>query len=174
MTQDIKTLILLKNKLEENGKLMKKGKTSHIMGFKTTKVHYGTVDSIKLKSLYLNIQTWVEPIIFSDNWQRVVLNLSRSIKHTIYDILDRSIFDDNFIVDLDLRSSGLTMKKKSFMNLEINLYVKDQEIDFKSKKMHDSLKQMSKKIISQNLTKNDYFKCYLTKNSKTKQVMLQS
>jgi hypothetical protein len=66
------------------------------------------------------------------------------------------------------------MKKKSFMNLEINLYVKDQEIDFKSKKMHDSLKQMSKKIISQNLTKNEYFKCYLTKTIKTKQVMLQS
>jgi hypothetical protein len=96
---------------------MKKGKTSHIMGFKTTKVHYGTVDSINLKSLYLNIQTWVEPIILSDNWQRIVLNLSRAIKHTLYEILDRSVFQDNFIVDLDLRSSGLSLKKKSFMNL---------------------------------------------------------
>jgi len=153
---------------------MKKRKTSHITGFKTTKVHYGTVDSINLKSLYLNIQTWVEPIIFSDNWQRIVLNLSRAIKHTLYEILDRSVFQDNFIVDLDLRSSGLTLKKKSFMNLEINLYVKNQEIDFKSKKLHDVLKQMSKKIISQNLTKNENFKCHLTKNTKQKQPVLQS
>lgn len=153
---------------------MKKGKTSHITGFKTTKVHYGTVDSINLKSLYLNIQTWVEPTIISDNWQRIVLNLSRAIKHTLYEILDRSVFQDNFIVDLDLRSSGLTLKKKSFMNLEINLYVKNQEIDFKSKKLHDTLKQMSKKIISQNLTKNEYFKCYLTKTTKEKQPVLQT
>ena len=153
---------------------MKKGKTSHITGFKTTKVHYGTVDSINLKSLYLNIQTWVEPTIISDNWQRIVLNLSRAIKHTLYEILDRSVFQDNFIVDLDLRSSGLTLKKKSFMNLEINLYVKNQEIDFKSKKLHDTLKQMSKKIISQNLTKNEYFKCYLTKTTKQKQAALQT
>ena len=41
---------------------MKKGKTSQLKGFKTAKVLYGTVDSVKLKSLYLNIQTWVEPI----------------------------------------------------------------------------------------------------------------
>ena len=153
---------------------MKKGKTSHITGFKTTKVHYGTVDSINLKSLYLNIQTWVEPTITSDNWQRIVLNLSRAIKHTLYEILDRSVFQDNFIVDLDLRSSGLTLKKKSFMNLEINLYMKNQEIDFKSKKLHDVLKQMSKKIISQNLIKNEYFKCYLTKTTKQKQAALQT
>jgi hypothetical protein len=60
---------------------MKKGKTSQLHGFKTAKVIYGTVDSINLKSLYLNIQTWVEPIEEYDNWTRVVLNLSRGIKH---------------------------------------------------------------------------------------------
>ena len=60
------------------------------------------------------------------------------------------------------------------MNLVINLDVQNQEIDFKSKKLNDVLKQMSKKIISQNLTKNDYFKCYLTKNTKQKQPVLQT
>jgi hypothetical protein len=40
---------------------MKKGKTSKIQGFKLAKVIYGTVDSVNFKSLYLNIQTWVEP-----------------------------------------------------------------------------------------------------------------
>ena len=63
---------------------MKKGKTSKIQGFKIAKVVYGTVDSFELNSIYLNIQTWVEPKDDVENWSRVVLNLSRSIKHTIY------------------------------------------------------------------------------------------
>ena len=70
---------------------MKKGKTSKISGFKNSKITYGTVDSFELKSLYLNIQTWVEPTKESDNWNRVVLNLSRAIKHTIFNHLKELI-----------------------------------------------------------------------------------
>ena len=40
---------------------MKKGKTEKINGFRTSKIVYGTVDSKEFKSIYLNIQTWVEP-----------------------------------------------------------------------------------------------------------------
>ena len=101
---------------------MKKGKTSKIQGFKLAKVIYGTVDSVNFKSLYLNIQTWVEPKKTSENWTRVVLNLSRQIKHTIFENINKTIFDDKFIVDLDLRASGLMVGKKSFLNLEITLF----------------------------------------------------
>ena len=113
---------------------MKKGKTSQLTGFKTAKVVYGTVDSVNLKSLYLNIQTWVEPIYESDNWSRTVLNLSRGVKHSVYESLNNKIFDTKFIVDLDLRSSGLNLGKKSFMNLEVNFYVIEENLDFKSKR----------------------------------------
>jgi hypothetical protein len=70
---------------------MKKGKTSQIQGFKTAKVTYGTVDSVNFKSLYLNVQTWVEPKINSENWNRIVLNLSRFIKHSVLDSLDKTL-----------------------------------------------------------------------------------
>ena len=40
---------------------MKKGKTAKMSGFKNSKITYGTVDSKNFKSLYLNLQTWVEP-----------------------------------------------------------------------------------------------------------------
>jgi hypothetical protein len=149
---------------------MKKGKTSKIVGFKSAKVLYGTVDSVNFKSLYLNIQTWVEPTKSSDNWNRVVLNLSRSLKHTIHEHLDKKIFKDNFIVDLDLRSSGLSINKKSFLNLEINLYLEDETLDFKSKKLKDSLKKISKDIFDENFKNNDYFKFHLRKTSKDKEL----
>ena len=150
---------------------MKKGKTSPIVGFKNAKVIYGTVDSINFKSVYLNIQTWVEPIMESENWSRVVLNLSRAIRHTIYEILDRNIFEDNFIVDLDLRVSGLVVGKKSFLNLEVNLYFKDVILDFKSKKLKDLLKIMTKEIMSSNFLNNQHFKLHLRKSNKVKELV---
>ena len=148
---------------------MKKGKTSKIQGFKTAKVTYGTVDSVNLKSIYLNIQTCVEPIKDSENWQRVVLNLSRAIKHSIYEKIDRDYFDEKFIVDLDLRSSGLNQGKKSFLNLEINLFMRVNDEDFKSKKLKDHLKKLSKFIFDDNFKKNDYFKFHLRKTIKQKE-----
>jgi len=153
---------------------MKKGKTSPIQGFKTSKVIYGTVDSVNFKSLYLNIQTWVEPKTNQENWNRVVLNLSRFIKHSIYEILDRKIFDEKFILDLDLRSSGLTKGKKSFLNLEINFYIINNEIDFKSRKLKESLKKICKKVFQDNFISNEYFKFYLTKTKKDKELVIES
>ena len=152
---------------------MKKGKTAKINGFRTSKITYGTVDSKEFKSLYLNLQTWVEPKIDSENWTRVVLNMNRSIKHSIYQNLDKTIFDDKFIVDLDLRTSVLQLKKKSFMNLEINLYL-IEEMDFKSPKLKKSLKSLIKNIYDDVLNKNEYFKCYLTKNGNSKPIKVKT
>jgi len=146
---------------------MKKGKTSKIIGFKSAKVLYGTVDSINLKSIYLNIQTWVEPKKEVENWSRVVLNLSRTIKHSIYDKIKSTHFDDKFIVDLDLRSSGISTNKKSFMNLEVNFFLKDNvELGFKDNVIKDSLKDITSKIFQDNFKNNQFFKFYISKNIK--------
>ena len=152
---------------------MKKGKTSLLQGFETAKIVYGTVDSITLKSLYLNIQTWVEPIYECDNWTRTVLNLSRSIKHSIYESINKEIFNDKFIVDLDLRSSGLNVSKKSFMNLEINFYLKQDELDFKDNEIKESLLKITNKIFTDNFLDNQNFNFYLTKNIKNEEELLQ-
>jgi hypothetical protein len=152
---------------------MKKGKTEKINGFRTSKIVYGTVDSKEFKSLYLNIQTWVEPKKDSENWTRVVLNMSRSIKHTVYHKLDKTMFDDKFIVDLDLRTSGLHLKKKSFMNLEVNFYVIEENLDFKSRQIKDTLLKITNKIYKDNFYDNNYFKFYLTKKIKSVKDTLQ-
>ena len=153
---------------------MKKGKTSFLQGFKTAKIVYGTVDSINLKSLYLNIQTWVEPIYECDNWTRTVLNLSRSIKHSIYESINKQIFDDKFIVDLDLRSSGLNLNKKSFMNLEINFYIAQEGLDFKGKEIKENLQKITEQIFNDNFLNNENFNFYLTKKSKNNKESLQT
>ncbi len=146
---------------------MKKGKTSKIQGLNCAKVVYGTVDSVKLKSIYLNIQTWVEPIYECENWTRTVLNMSRAIKHAVYESVDRKLFEEKFIVDLDLRSSGISLGKKSFMNLEVNFYLIQDNKDFKSKDIRDSIKKISNNIFNEVFYNNEYYRFYLTKKSKT-------
>jgi len=145
---------------------MKKGKTSRIVGYKTAKIVYGTVDSKSLKSIYINLQTWVNPKTEQDiNWERVILNTTRFIKHSVLESLDNSIFEKNFIVDLDLRSSGIYHGKKSFMNLEINLYLKE-EMDFKSTILKNPIKKIVQNIFSDVINKHQYFEFSLSKKQK--------
>jgi hypothetical protein len=143
---------------------MKKGKTSKITGYNNSKIIYGTVDSVNLKSLYLNIQTWVNPIEDYDNWNRIVLNMGRSIKHSVLESMDKLLFDKTFIVDLDLRPSGIIMGKKSFMNLEINFFMKEENIDFKSRRLKNSLINVIDLIYKDNINNNEYFTFHLTKS----------
>ncbi len=142
---------------------MKKGKSVKMNLSSSFKSVYGTVDSKNLKSLYINIQSWVAPKIELENWNRVVCNLSRELKHTVYESIDTSIFVKNSIVDLDLRTSGISSGKKSFFNLEINLFL-DKELDFKSNEIKDSIKKIVKNISHTNLYNNSYFDFSLTKN----------
>ena len=89
---------------------MKKGKSCSITGYKKIKCSYGTVDSKNFKSIYLNIQSWVEPKSIEDSWIRLVSYFNKQIKNTIGDYIDVEFFYDNFIVDLDLRTSGIALK----------------------------------------------------------------
>jgi hypothetical protein len=142
---------------------MKKGKTIKINQYESLKTSYGTVDSKNLKSLYINLQTWVLPKDEYENWERIVGNLSREIKHSVYESLNRELFQENFIVDLDLRTSGIQVGKKSFMNLEINLFTKN-ELDFKSMIVKDSVKKIIKEIYKNCIIRNTKFLFSSSKN----------
>ena len=142
---------------------MKKGKSVKLNLYNPIKSMYGTVDSKNLKSLYINIQSWVTPKFEHDNWNRVVCNLSRDIKHSVYNSINTELFKEQSIVDLDLRTSGISHGKKSFLNLEVNLYT-TQEMDFKSPEIKNSVKQIIKNIFKENVIQNKYFDFSPSKN----------
>ena len=135
---------------------MKKGKSVKLNLFQPIKTVYGTVDSKNLKSLYINIQSWVNPKFEHNNWNRVVCNLSRDIKHSVFDSIDTNLFKEQSIVDLDLRTSGISHGKKSFFNLEVNLYT-NKEIDFKSQDLKESVRKIVNRIFYFNVENNKYF-----------------
>jgi hypothetical protein len=141
---------------------MKKGKSVKVNLSNNFKSVYGTVDSKNLKSVYINIQSWVSPKEEMENWNRIVCNFSRELKHTVFESIDTSLFIPNSIVDLDLRTSGIFYGKKSFLNLEINLFA-DKEIDFKSNILRNSVKKIINDIQEHNFYSNKYFDFSLTK-----------
>jgi hypothetical protein len=145
---------------------MKKGKSVKLNLYNPIKSVYGTVDSKNLKSVYINIQSWVTPKEEYDNWNRVVSNLSREIKHSVYKSINTDLFQNKSIVDLDLRTSGISHGKKSFFNLEINLYTTN-ELDFKSIEIKESVKNIVQSIYNNNITTNKYFDFSTTKKEVT-------
>jgi hypothetical protein len=157
-------LIFLINKHNNHEKLMKKGKSVKLNLFNPIKSTYGTVDSKNLKSVYINIQSWVTPKYETDNWNRIVCNLSREIKHSVFNSIDLILFKENTIVDLDLRTSGISNGKKSFFNLEVNLYTLT-ELDFKSIELKESIKKIVKNIFRENIKQNKYFEFSISKKS---------
>ena len=142
---------------------MKKGKSVKLNLYNPIKSVYRTVDSKNLKSVYINIQSWVTPKSEHDNWNRIVCNLSRDIKHSVFNSINHELFKEQSIVDLDLRTSGISHGKKSFLNLEVNLYT-NHEIDFKSNEVKDSVKKIIKNIFRENVIQNKYFDFSPSKN----------
>lgn len=145
---------------------MKNGKKIRLRLFNNLKVFYGTIDYIELKSIYINIQSWISPKDDYSNWRKIVCTQSRDIKHTILDVNNLDLFYESTIVDLDIRHSGISLDKKSFMNLEITLFAKEGVL-FKSQEMKDAIKKIIKEIYSKNISKNKYFDFYLTKKELT-------
>ncbi len=145
---------------------MKKGKSCVLGGYKNLKSCYGTVDAKNLKSIYINIQSWVEPIKFFEDWNRPVSTLTKNVKSVLNEVVDKIMYENKFIVDLDLRTSGISLGKRSFMNLEITLFVK-KPIEFKSITMKKNIKDIVSSVQKEIMENSEYFVFHLTKKDKT-------
>jgi len=142
---------------------MKKGKTSKLNIFDDAKCLYGTVDSKNLKSIYVVLQTWIEPLSIDENWNRLVGEIKRQIQHTLLEVVDTQTFERKQIVDLDLRTSGIQKNKKSFMNIEITLFIHNNIHDFKSPILRDKIKKILNSVYNDDLKQNKHFTLSKTK-----------
>jgi hypothetical protein len=149
---------------------MKKGKTSKLNIFDDAKCQYGTVDSKNLKSIYIILQTWVEPNENFLNWTSITGNIKRQILHTLLEVIDHKIFEKKYIVDLDLRASGIQKNKKSFLNLEITLFVHTHLLEFKSLILRSKLKHILTSIYKDDLKNSKYFTLSKTKVKEIAQI----
>tara|TARA_R100000900_G_scaffold145910_2_gene133462 strand:+ start:129 stop:557 length:429 start_codon:yes stop_codon:yes gene_type:complete len=127
---------------------MKLGKELSLNTEKPFKIHIGTVNNKQPRTLYVVLSSWVEPLYESENYQPKLNKITKNIKRFLSETIPSESFNNKrIIVDFDLRSSGISTKKKSFMSCEITLFQKElRKINNPSVIME--LQWLSNKLIS--------------------------
>lgn len=141
---------------------MKDGKFIELGNYKNVKIGYGTVDFRNLKTVYLKLNSWLLPLNDETEYDLIVLSSRRKIKNLIYE-LNNYNFKKESIVDLDIKINGIKSSKKSFMNLEITLFV-NQPFDIKDSEYKSLIKNIIKNIIDTCLQDKTLFNFNKTKN----------
>ena len=85
----------------------------------------------------------------------------RKVKEIIYNLRNPK-FKQQSIVDLDIRTKGIKLDKRSFMNLEVTLYVNEQ-FDVKSKNIKLLLKDLIISIVEDGLIDKNLYNFYKSK-----------
>jgi len=135
---------------------MKIGKYIPLGDYKEVKVGYGTVDFKNLKTIYLKFNAWIEPETDESNFDKTILFARKSMKDLIRSYDFNGYFKKESIVDLDIRTKGIKMNKRSFMNLEVTLFV-DSFFDVKSQNIKILLKNFIYKSIDGCLSDKSLF-----------------
>lgn len=141
---------------------MKTGKYISVGEYNNVKIGYGTVDFKNLKTIYVKFNSWLQPENDTEDFNLIISKTRRKIKENIYNLKNDN-FKPQSIVDLDIRTKGIKLEKKSFMNLEITLYV-EKIFDIKSKEIKELIKKTSYSIINDCLTDKKLFNFHKTKN----------
>jgi hypothetical protein len=121
------------------------GKEKKLFTDERFRVKYGTIDAVKLNAVYVNVESWVQPKDIK-NYESYIRLMRKQIIVNIKDKIDKVYFKQNFIVDLDLRASGMSDDKKSFMFIELTVYP-EEKIKFNSPLMFKKMRELSNLII---------------------------
>lgn len=139
---------------------MKIGKFIQLGYHENIKIGYGSVDCVNLKTVYLKLNSWVEPIDEID-FNSAISKTKRSIVNYFYALQNNTIRKE-CIVDIDIKTKGVKIDKRSFMDIEITLYTIGQH-KIKNKIYSSMIQDMLKNIIDNILYQQQIFNYYKTK-----------
>jgi hypothetical protein len=137
---------------------MKKGKFVTIGNYNNVRIGYGTVDSKNLKTIYIQLNSWTQPSMGEGDFNKIISKTRRVIKDKIYN-LKSEFFKKESIVDLDIKTKGVKTDKRSFMDLEITLFV-EKQFDVRSEIIKNIIKDLSCELIDGSLTDKSLFNFY--------------
>ena len=142
---------------------MKRGKEITLKSKDNYKVKLGTIDNKNPKTIYLNVSAWGKPLTEEENYDNVINNLRKKIKQKLFTQIGFGNFEkERYIVDLDMRSSGIKQSKRSFMSCEITLFQKDR-LSVNDPSMINVSNELINSIIEDCFEENNHFRFYKTK-----------
>jgi hypothetical protein len=134
---------------------MKVGKYIPLGEYNNIKIGYGTVDFKNLKTIYINLNTWVEPSNDEVDFNYLINTSKKRIKNRIYGLKNQK-FKPQCIVDLDIKTNGIRLNKRSFMNLELTLFV-NEFFDVKSNPIKTEITTLITDLINDDLVDKNLF-----------------
>ena len=144
---------------------MKRGKELKLDLNPNYKIKLGTVDNKNPKTIYINLTAWgqLKKYDIDLNYDNVINKLRTKIKHKINSYNIDAFHNGKYIVDLDMRSSGIKPTKRSFMSCEITLFQKDITPVNNPTLVHTTT-EIINDVIKNCLDKSEHFTFYKTKN----------
>jgi hypothetical protein len=144
--------------------MLKTGKQMKLELFKNYKITTGTIDNKNPKAMYITISAWGKPKVDGEiNYSDVIRKINKQIKSKLFDNLDKGLFESGrSIVDLDMRNSGISFDKKSYMNCEITLF-KLNNFKIQDKKIKEHISEIITNIIESVFDESEYFEFHKTK-----------
>jgi hypothetical protein len=143
--------------------ITKKGKQIKINDFNEFNIVIGTVDNKTPKTLYFNITGWAEPLNIDADNNTAIKDLNKTIRKKTHEFLDKKLFNANrIIVDFDIKESGLSANRRSYMNCEVTLF-KLNDFKLQNDLINDSLITLINDLIENVFKTNTYFNFHKTK-----------
>ena len=140
---------------------MKTGKFIALGYYENVKIGYGTVDHKNLKTIYIKLNSWLAPENEDEEFDNIISKTKRKIKLRIYE-LHSDLFKKESIVDLDVRTKGIKVGKKSFLNLEITLFTK-KTFDVRSEELKNLIQDLIENIVDDDLNNKILFNFHQNK-----------
>ena len=149
--------------------MMKKGKEIKMgKSYNNYNIISGTVDSKNPRSVYINISAWGEPIDDDGgDYTRVISGLNKRVKTFLYNNVSLPFNNKRTIVDLDMRESGISLGKRSYMSCEITLYQCDgfsRDMLLTSENLKYAMGRITDEVIAEVFEKDEQFKFHKKKN----------
>jgi hypothetical protein len=140
---------------------MKIGKFIQLGYYDNIKIGYGSVDCKNLKTIYIKLSSWIEPLAEID-YDATISKSRKAILRKIYS-LNNNLFKKECIVDLDIKTKGIKLEKRSFMDLEITLFTTEY-FEIKNKKTSMMILSIIKNIIDDHLNDKIFYNFHKTKH----------
>lgn len=106
---------------------------------------YGTINALNPQSIFVSIHSWATPK-HNFRFHKKLRTLSQSVKREIDESINYDVFYNKYIVDFDLRESGLQKNKQSFLAIEVTLYPKNI-INFPNDIYDSNVTHLIKKVV---------------------------
>lgn len=141
---------------------MKNGKHVKLGTHNNVRITTGTINFKEFNSVYLNLSSWIEPK-FDEDFNTLSRNLRTKIKSFLYSY-ENDFFNPNTIVDVDIKHKGMCKKKRSFMSIDITLFINNSSLTFKHIISNKHIHNLSNNIIDEIIMKKDNLNFFQRKN----------